>query len=139
MSWERKAGGGVLVKLGDKDGQQKTFEGVFLDTRPGDYGKPLYDFEIEGGGVATVPHNSDLDRIDVEKDKGKLIRIEFTGWASTRKGNTVKKLNIATWDSEPTAEMQRKYPSLRAGEPVAEPTTEPGDAQEDAKDDALPF
>ena len=123
---------GPIVKLGDGNEQVKAVTGVYLGRRPGDYGKPLYDFGGEGGESFTVPHSNDMEQLTAA-DVGKLVRVSFEGRAATKKGYQVKRLAVAVCE-HPTEEMKKKYPHI--GTVTAVP---PKKAETGQEDDDLPF
>lgn len=109
-------GGGKVITLGEKDNHVREIVGVFLGSHMGGYGKPLYDFEVEGGEQVSVSHNHQLEAFLTPERVGQLMQIMFTEMSRTKSAHTVKnfKFTVARPDSL-GAEDFRRFPSLQKG------------------------
>jgi len=137
MGWKDQEGQGSLgniTKIGDKEGQSRSVEGIFVGTRPGPHGL-LYGFIGASGKRFTVPYNFVLGDKLGEGAMGKLVQVEFIGTKALKDGKTLKELAVRVYEGEPTAQMIEDYPTLQ--DPVdEEPAVVAGS---DDEDDDLPF
>src|SRR5690606_627303 len=126
IDWNKKQELGKLVKIGDGAGQVPEVEGLFLGTLPGmKYGKPFYNFlspESKGGEILSVPENAGIRTRLSPRDVGKLVKVVFAGWGTTKAGTKVKQLEVFTYDGPVTEEIAKEYPKYGQ---VATPTHGP--------------
>lgn len=112
MSWETVQGnnGGEIVKLvnvGDE------LVGVYIGVVQGLHG-PLYQIEVDGGTVKSLPNNKDLEeKLDPEKMLDRLVKIRFEGIKPIKGGKTFKMFSVAAYSGPITDELLAKYPSLK--------------------------
>lgn len=146
IPWQKKQTLGRIVKLGDQPGNLTTVEGLFLGTVPGmKYGKPLYNFQLPvslGGEVVSLPENAGIKYRITPRDVGKLVKVTFAGWGTSKAGNRTKQLEVSTYDGPGDPTVLTEYPNYGGVRPDANAASTFEDvptALTDDGDDDLPF
>lgn len=91
MAYEEIAAG-KIVKL---DENNPVVEGIFVETRQGNFG-PLFDIQQKNGDVVTLPSDTVLVTKMTKNLEGKQIKVEFKGMvdSTSRKGKQYKDYKV---------------------------------------------
>lgn len=110
MSWNKREAVTNLVILGDGEGHKKKVGGLLIGM-PRDSGYPdkvNYELVQQDGEVLVLSGSASIARQINERDIGKFIKCEFTGWGKSANGK-FKAIDVNVWEGEPN-ETMKKWP-----------------------------
>lgn len=154
MGWGKREAVSNLVILGEDEGQKRKAGGLLAAIKP-DQGYPdkmNYDLVQKDGEVHTLSGSASLARQINDRDIGKFIKCEFTGWGKSANGK-FKMIEVFVWEEEPTPDMKKwpqwselNAPKKQNGNGAPAKAATKGDDFDDfsdrtppADDDDLPF
>lgn len=117
MSWEKKEGLGRIVKMSDAADAVQEIEGIYLGTVYGHKfpDRPLHAFRTSvstGSETISTGGNTQLNEKLTEQDVGKLVKLVFDGWYTTKGGRNAKSFSVMTHEGVVPPELAAEYPSL---------------------------
>lgn len=116
--WGAPVNTGNFRKLGEGEGRVREIVGVLKDIEPDeqystpDEPKRVYVLELEGGEEVRLGDNAQLSALKGEHI-GKLVRLVYRGTVKTKRGTTVKQIDVFVREgADMPAEFRAKFPSL---------------------------
>lgn len=110
MGWDKRDPVTNLVILGDEGDHKRKVGGLLAGIHPDRTypDKVSYELIQRDGEAVTLSGSASLARRITDRDVGKFIKCEFTGWGTSPNGR-FKMIDVYLWEEEPTPEM-KKWP-----------------------------